>query len=132
MGELLLCEDDCDTREGLTEALTMAGFEVVAFRTGIQAIEWLAGNKPEIAVLDSALPWIEGDEVLRRMRGSPRLKEIPAIIISADISRIMRARTLTPHVLPKPFEPTALIALIEKVLGRAPVMPAQEQAAIAV
>lgn len=119
MGELLLCEDDCDTREALSEALILAGYDVVAFRTGIQAIEWLAGNRPSIAVLDSALPWIEGDEVLRRMLASPRLKDVPAIIISADIKRIVRARTLTPHVLPKPFDPQALIEMVQQLVGRA-------------
>lgn len=121
MAELVLLEDDCDTREALSEAMTMAGHHVVAFRTGIHALEWLAGNKPDLVVLDSALPWVEGDEVLRRMQASNRLHDVPAIVISADIKRIARARALTPHVLPKPFDPQTLIALIEQVLGRATV-----------
>lgn len=119
MAELLLLEDDCDTREALTEALTMSGHNVTAFRTGIHALEWLAGNKPDLVVLDSALPWVEGDEVLKRMRGSKRLAAVPAIVISADIKRIARARTLTPYVLPKPFEPSVLIDMIDSILGNA-------------
>ena len=117
MAELLLLEDDCDTRDALTEVLTMGGHHVTSFRTGIHALEWLAGNKPALVVLDSALPWVEGDEVLRRMLASQRLREVPAIIISADIRRIARARTLTPHVLPKPFDPATLLALVEQILG---------------
>lgn len=120
MAELVLLEDDCDTREALAEALMDAGHNVISFRTGIHALEWLAGNKPSLVVLDSALPWVEGDEVLRRMRASARLKDVPAIIISADIKRVARARTLTPFVLPKPFDPSVLIAMIEGILRTEP------------
>lgn len=117
MKTVLLVEDHDDSREVLAEALELYGFQVMAFRTGIQAIEYLAGEKPDIVVLDSALPWIDGEEVLRRMRGSPRLADVPAVIISADIRRLKRAEKLTPHVLAKPFDPSLLIVKVEELLG---------------
>src|SRR5437763_836963 len=116
MREVLLVEDHDDTREALAEALSLCGYGVTAFRTGIHAVEYLGSHKPDVVVLDSALPWVDGEDVIRTMRTSARLSEVPAIVISADIRRIARARALTPYVLAKPFDPGVLIDILFKIL----------------
>lgn len=116
MNRILLVEDDDDTREALAEGLGLAGFEVITFRTGIHAIEFLGSEVPDAVILDSALPWVDGEEVLKRMRTSPRLADVPAVIISADIRRLARAQALTPHVVAKPFDTAALVELLRRLI----------------
>ncbi|MFL5319995.1 MAG: response regulator [Myxococcaceae bacterium] len=116
MRTILLVEDDDDTREALAEGLRLSGFEVTTFRTGIHAIEYLGCEKPDAVVLDSALPWVDGEEVLKAMRTSPRLKDVPAVIITADPRRLGRAQTLTPYVIAKPFDTGMLVALLGRLV----------------
>jgi CheY-like chemotaxis protein len=68
--DVLLVEDDVDTRDMLRLALEQAGHRVSVAETGAEAIARAAASKPEVMLVDLGLPDIDGHEVARRVRGT--------------------------------------------------------------
>lgn len=80
----LVIEDEADLAEIFTEALRAAGFATETIRSGDLARERLAGVAPDVVVLDLHLPRVDGDQLLRQIRGDDRLQKTRVIIVSAD------------------------------------------------
>jgi CheY-like chemotaxis protein len=93
---ILLVEDNPDD-----EALTLRALEknkitneVVVAHDGVQALDYVFGTgayagrdtslSPQIILLDLKLPKIDGIEVLRRLRGDPRTKLTPVVILTSS------------------------------------------------
>jgi two-component system response regulator len=93
---IMLVEDNVDD-----EALTVRALkknkivnEIVVARNGLEALEYLfcegahAGrdtkDMPQVVLLDLKLPKLDGLEVLRRLRGDPRTKLIPVVILTSS------------------------------------------------
>jgi two-component system CheB/CheR fusion protein len=69
-GEVLIVEDQTDTRDLLEAILAGAGLSVRAAGSGERALELAAERLPQVAVVDIGLPGISGLEVARRLRAS--------------------------------------------------------------
>jgi DNA-binding response OmpR family regulator len=98
--------------------LKAAGHEVLIANDGMQAIELVKREKPDIIVLDLLLPRMSGFDVLKELRG---ISKIPVIILSvkgADNDKIRGLQIGADDYLPKPFNPDELIARIEAIMRR--------------
>jgi CheY-like chemotaxis protein len=93
---LLLIEDDVDHVDVITRALRKAGVdaEVRVVRDGQEAIDALglegpggARSLPRVVFLDLKMPRVDGWEVLRRMRSSPRTARLPVVVVSGSDRR---------------------------------------------
>jgi CheY-like chemotaxis protein len=80
---MLIVEDQEDFRDVLEDKFTLDGFRVSVARDGVQAIEQVASEAPEIVLLDLMLPRLSGFEVLRHIRGDPTTSTIPVLCVSA-------------------------------------------------
>jgi CheY-like chemotaxis protein len=88
----------------LTHTLGIFGYEVVSARNGILALEIAERLRPAVAVLDAALPGIDGTHVARLIAdlpGTPRTRVL-LVVASADESDVA-ARSHADAVLRKPF-----------------------------
>src|SRR6202035_1927047 len=65
---VLLVEDDADSREALKTLLELNGYAVDVADNGLQGVERAINLRPDIAVVDIALPEMDGYEVARRIR----------------------------------------------------------------
>src|SRR4051812_37175016 len=91
---ILLVEDNRDDEELTMRALRRSNImnEVVVARDGEQAIECLFGNHmdpeadslPAVVLLDLKLPKVGGLEVLRRIRGNPRTRRLPVVVLTSS------------------------------------------------
>jgi hypothetical protein len=68
---VLIVEDNQDIREISCEALAMAGFEVTAADTGVEALEKAPAFRPNAVLLDVGLPDLTGYDVARRLQENP-------------------------------------------------------------
>ncbi|MFI5497097.1 response regulator [Actinoplanes sp. NPDC051859] len=68
MAAILVVEDDDDLRELLTLRLSRAGHEVFSAAEGAAALRSLDECRPDVVVLDLALPVLSGFEVIREIR----------------------------------------------------------------
>nr|WP_075925667.1 response regulator [Nocardiopsis sp. CNR-923] len=113
----LIVDDDfmvARVHRALVERLP--GFTVVGeARTGAEALEMVAGTRPDLVLLDVYLPDMNGIDVLRRLRGpdaGPDLPEVDVLVITAarDSATVRQAlRGGAVQYLIKPFEPSELV-----------------------
>ena len=76
-------EDDASIRDIEVYVLTSTGFEARGFEDGTSFWTALQTEQPELVVLDVMLPGIDGVELLKRMKASEELQNIPVIMATA-------------------------------------------------
>ena len=72
---ILIIEDNADARDALRVLLELEGHAVEAVEEGQQAIELARAKDPDIALVDIGLPGMDGYQVARQLRASPRLRQ---------------------------------------------------------
>jgi len=65
--------------------LHQAGYEVAKAYDGLEALEALDRDLPDLVILDIVMPKIDGDRVFHYMRGNPRTRQVPVIILSGTL-----------------------------------------------
>jgi two-component system cell cycle response regulator DivK len=80
--KVAVVEDNPDNRM-LVEALLEDRYEISEYETGVEAVEGLPGNIPDIVLLDISLPQMDGTEVLAWLREQDALKHLPVIALTA-------------------------------------------------
>ncbi|OLC38180.1 MAG: two-component system response regulator [Candidatus Rokubacteria bacterium 13_1_40CM_4_69_5] len=93
---ILLVEDNADDEALTLRALTKNNIknEVIVAHDGVEALDYLFGTGafagrsrhavPQLVLLDLKLPRIDGLEVLRRLRGDPRTRLLPVVILTSS------------------------------------------------
>jgi CheY-like chemotaxis protein len=80
---LLLVEDSEPAVIQLTDILAGQGYRVEVARDGGEALQRIEANLPDAMILDLMMPEVDGFEVLRAIRASPRTAHIPVLILTA-------------------------------------------------
>ena len=82
MKYILLVEDDPCLIDIYTIKLKEAGFKTDVAKDGQTALELLARREPDLLILDIVLPRIDGWEILKKIKGQDKFKNLPIIILS--------------------------------------------------
>ncbi|MDP2720931.1 MAG: response regulator [bacterium] len=80
--KVLLIEDEKEVAELYKLKLTLDGYEVVTADNGQEGLEKAFKENPELIFLDIKMPGMDGFEVLKKLRESPKTKELPVVILS--------------------------------------------------
>jgi len=118
---VLVVDDDARVLELLDIAFRAHGFKVVKAADGDEAIRRIAGDRPDLVVLDVRLPKKSGLEVCEIIRRDPTDSRLPIIVISAAAETESRLRAFTcgaDDFVAKPFSPKELVARIRRLLAR--------------
>ncbi len=118
---VLVVDDEPTIRTLIAAALHARGYRVFQAADGIQAIDIATTYRPDLILLDVALPLLSGHEVCRRLRQSPATASTPVLLLSgiaspagAELARSLGAQGL----VPKPFAPADLIRRVANELRR--------------
>ena len=117
--KLLIIEDDADLVKALELYFSRAGYEVVTAANGLEGLQVLYKERPDIVILDIAMPKLDGWEVCRRIR---ELSQVPIVILTARVQEDERVKGLklgADDYVVKPFSLKELDARLEAVLRRA-------------
>jgi two-component system alkaline phosphatase synthesis response regulator PhoP len=121
---ILIVEDEPDIAGLMRHALQRAGdVEVEIVATGAAALKAVTEEPPALIVLDLNLPFIDGLEVCRLLRGRPASAGIPIIMVTARTSEPDRVAGLelgADDYMTKPFSLRELVARVRAVLRRPP------------
>jgi CheY-like chemotaxis protein len=112
---VLLVADHVDSRHRYAACLR-AQFQVVEAGDGVNALQLMEQQRPDIVVTDLALPLMDGFELVQRMRLDARLRDVPVIALSgfSGAEYESRARAAgTDLVLQKPCLPDELARAVE-------------------
>lgn len=112
---VLVAEDNADLMEIIKTILTKSRYRVVSAADGVEAMERLAREPVDIALLDIMMPKMTGLEVCRKIREDPRLRNIYVIFLTALVAGEERAKGLelgANDYITKPFYLPELLARI--------------------
>ncbi|MDX7951390.1 MHYT domain-containing protein [Lichenihabitans sp. Uapishka_5] len=91
--DVLVIDDDADTRARIRKALERDGWSVTEAENGQDGLAKLAGLRPGIVLLDLTMPVMDGFTFLETMRGMPECAAIPVVVLTAlDLTREDRRR----------------------------------------
>ena len=79
---ILLVDDDATNRLLFTDFLSRHGYQLMALPDGTTLLEELERFQPDLLLLDVGLPYINGLELLHRIRAVPRWQQLPVIVMS--------------------------------------------------
>ena len=116
---ILLVEDDPDQGEALSLQLKSQGFEVELAATATEAIDLAAKNSPSLALVDIGLPDMSGWDLCRQLVDNLCENDLPVIALSGtDQQRSLHRSRASGcrYFVRKPYDPNALLVLIESAL----------------
>ena len=116
---IVVAEDDDAVRRVLVHALTFGGFHVEAASTGVEALDRIRHNHPDVIVLDLILPWLDGREILVRLRQHPAFRATPVLIVTGTPTSEDDLQSFAPvALLRKPFTVPALLTAVRHLSSR--------------
>ena len=115
---ILVVDDEPSIREVVSLYLRRAGYTVTMAGDGKAALEELTRQPFDLVVLDLMLPYVDGLEITRRLRGAD---ETPIIMLTArseETDRILGLELGADDYVTKPFSPQELVSRVRAVLRR--------------
>ena len=123
LDKIVIVDDDARIRDLLRRFLSPEGFDVLLAEDHRALERIMQRESVDLLVLDLMLPGEDGLSICRRLRGAGN--KIPIIMLTAkgeDVDRILGLENGADDYLPKPFNPRELLARIQAVLRRRPVL----------
>lgn len=119
---ILLVEDEPAIQQMVGMALRKAGYDVAMASDVAEAQTQIAGQVPDLMLLDWMLPGISGVEYARQLKKNDLTREMPIIMLTArgeESDKIRGFDSGADDYVTKPFSPRELVARINAVLRRA-------------
>jgi DNA-binding response OmpR family regulator len=114
-------EDEPEMIDLVRLILGRKGFDVIGAAGGIEGLEKVKHERPDIVLLDLMMPDMDGWEVYQQIKADPELRDIPIVVVTAKAQSIDKVLGL--HIakvddyITKPFGPQELLESVEKILG---------------
>ena len=117
-GKILVADDDEEILELLESALTVAGYKVHTVRTGINLINLIKQEKPDLMLLDVMMPGMDGYSLQLDLSQKEETRTIPVIILTAlpASKALFEKFEQVKHFINKPFDLDKLIENIKELL----------------
>ena len=120
--KILVVDDEPDIQSTLKKTLTCQGYSVIVADTGKKAIALVRSSRPDLVILDVALPDLLGGQVAEAIQGIPEMRDIPIIFLTALLAkneerkygRIVGGRIM----FAKPYDAEELLTAISETLAR--------------
>ncbi|MBM3333928.1 response regulator [Candidatus Sumerlaeota bacterium] len=117
---ILVADDEEDVKEIIARILETQGYAVVTAYDGLDAVEKIRSEKPDLVLLDIMMPVLDGYEVCKRIQQDEQTANIPVVFLSAAADQEAVTRGMNAGAkdyVVKPFEPKKLLEKVNKVIG---------------
>jgi len=114
-------EDEPEMIDLVRLILGRKGFEVIGANGGIEGLDTVRRERPDLVLLDLMMPDMDGWEVYQQIKADASLRGIPVVVVTAKAQSIDKVLGL--HIakvddyITKPFGPQELLESVEKILG---------------
>jgi two-component system alkaline phosphatase synthesis response regulator PhoP/two-component system response regulator VicR len=118
---VLVVDDENNIRRLIEVNLVRAGYRVSTAMDGVDALEKIAADRPDIVVLDVMMPRMDGFEVLHRLKAEPSTAEIHVLMLTAkaqDADVFHGWKSGADGYLTKPFNPMELLIWVRRTLDQ--------------
>jgi len=118
--KILIIDDEKDLVSTVEYRLKFSDYQVVTAANGQEGLEKAVAERPDLILLDTNMPVMNGHETLKKLRANAELKHIPVIMLTAisspqDIAAAS-AHGITDYVT-KPFDFTELMEKVSNALN---------------
>ena len=118
--KILVVDDEQAVRESLRRSLRFNGYEVLTANDGLEAVETVRAENPELLILDIMMPNMDGLEVCRTLRSEGWDRPILVLTARDGVSdRVSGLDAGADDYLPKPFALEELLARVRSLVRRA-------------
>jgi len=117
--KVLVVANNTTTRKVISIALSQHGYKIIEAKDGLEALNTLSQERPNIILMDIILPKMDGYGVLSVINNNAQLKDIPVIILTSRNSLLDRLKAKmfkSRAYLIKPFKTEKLIETVEKYI----------------
>ena len=114
-------EDEPEMIDLVRLILGRKGFTVIGANGGIEGLETVQRERPDLVLLDLMMPDMDGWEVYQQMKADDDLRDIPVVVVTAKAQSIDKVLGL--HIakvddyITKPLGPQELLESVEKIIG---------------
>ena len=116
---ILIVDDDQDIREVMGDRLEAQGFEVTTASNGVEGLQHIRTDDPNLVLLDLQMPEMDGMQVLHQIAEERLDTTVVVITAYGSIQRAVDAMKAGAFdFVPKPFEPERLRVVVEKAVER--------------
>lgn len=118
--KVLVCDDERHIVRLIQVNLERQGYNVVTAFDGKEGLEKIQSEKPNVVVLDVMMPYMDGFEVLKRIRREPETEALPVIMLTAkaqDKDVFEGYHYGADMYLTKPFNPMELVAFVKRIVS---------------
>ncbi|MFN2526388.1 MAG: response regulator [Actinomycetota bacterium] len=115
---ILICDDDPAVLRLIEVNLEIEGYEVVATHHGEEAVAKAKAERPDLIILDVMMPRLDGYGAAEKLKSLKETKNIPLVFLSAKTQQVDIDKGKSYGVadyLTKPFDPTDLIKIVERL-----------------
>jgi twitching motility two-component system response regulator PilH len=119
MSIVLVVEDSVTQREMIEDLLKGSGLTVKTAGDGVEALEQMQGNCPDIVVMDIVMPRMNGYELCRRIKTDPKTERVPVVMCSSkgeEFDRYWGMKQGADAYISKPFQPQELVGTVKQLL----------------
>lgn len=116
--KILITEDDATIREGICAYLSEFNYEIIETRDGREALSKFESNKINLVILDIQIPFINGLDVLRKIREKSSLPVLILTAFSDEEFKITAFSNLADGYIEKPFSLPVLKARIDALITK--------------
>jgi signal transduction histidine kinase/ActR/RegA family two-component response regulator len=116
---VLVVDDNAANRHMLADLLRGLQFEVAEASDGELALRSIEAIKPDLVLMDWAMPGMDGVEATRRLRTQPHWRDLPVVLVSANVTADGRERSVSAGAnafLAKPVQQERLLELMGELL----------------
>ena len=119
MSKILVIEDDDDSRELMRRALEARGHEVTVAANGVTGYDTALFLNPDLIVTDIRMPGADGVHVVRRVRDTPSLQDVPILVTTAygTGTATLSLQAGADAYEPMPLNPKNFLTTVERLLG---------------
>ncbi|TKB09872.1 response regulator [Desulforhopalus sp. IMCC35007] len=117
---VLVIEDSNTSRKVITMVLKRHRYSIVEATTGGEGLARMLDIVPDLVLLDVMLPDMDGYQVLSEIRATPRLKDVPVVMLTGKRGSADRMKGIASganEYLTKPFDPAKLLNVLKRFIG---------------
>lgn len=116
--KILVVDDERHIVRLVQVNLEKVGYQVVTAYDGVEALEQVAKERPDMIILDVMMPRMDGFEVLKKLQADSQTRDIPVIMLTAKAQDADIFRGWSSGVssyLTKPFNPRELLTFVQRI-----------------
>ena len=115
---LLIVEDEPILVKLMTDCLQQAGYQVFTLENGLEVVDWIKEQSPDLILLDLNLPGKHGMEICKEVRSFSTVPIVMVTSCAEEIDRLLGLELGADDYICKPFSPRELAARVKAILRR--------------